>query len=139
MSVTPTVKTNRWAERKDLDWRDWISDRHYTEYYCTLFPNLSIHLLIQGINVIFRFRPVAGEPEQMIMDVWIYQHQKFPKQTPLLQAIENGEIPEIVQQDLVNFEHVQKGLRSRSFKGPKLNYFESRIAHFHKLLNSYLD
>lgn len=139
ISATPSIKANNWPERSKLGWRDWIADRYYMEYYCTLFPNVSVHVLIQGLTAAFRFRPHALDPQKMVMDIWLYQNRSHKKTTAILKAIENGEIPEILAQDFVNFEHVQKGLRSRSFQGPNLNYFESRIAHFHQVLRSYLD
>jgi Ring hydroxylating alpha subunit (catalytic domain) len=44
----------------------------------------------------------------------------------------------VFQQDYDNIPMVQRGVRSRAFRGPILSVVESRIGHFHAVLDACL-
>lgn len=137
MTVVPAPKANRWAERRHQHWREWVADPLYLEYHYTVFPNLSVHVFIRGFTFVFRCLPHPTDVERMRMDVWIWKRLREGETPPPPLAMQDAMI-EILEQDYANFASVQRGMRSRAFTGPKLNFYESRIGHFHAVMDAYL-
>ena len=52
---------------------------------------------------------------------------------------ERPELGEVLNQDIDLVPEVQKGLRSRGFRGPLWSEMEGRLRHYHKELDRYLE
>lgn len=109
-----------------------------------LFPN---QIMLMGPTGLlgYRARPVRGNPDQCIFDV--YSLQRYPE----------GEAPEvtlewshdhadkafwglILTQDFANVAEIQKGMKSRGFKGARPNpKQEVAVLNFHRALTAFLE
>jgi hypothetical protein len=103
-------------------------------------------------NLVYRFRPLPGEPEKSLMEV--IRLQPIPadgevpppaelhllaSDEPWTEAEELGGLGPIFEQDWSNIPFVQRGLRASKKRGVTLgNYQEARIRHFHRTLDHYL-
>lgn len=106
-----------------------------------LFPNQSI---LQGVTfaLCYRTRPYGDDPNQCIFESYA------------LECYPEGEAPEtewvyadptaekwghILAQDFSNMEWVQRGMKSRGFRGPLPNpHQERKITNFHRVLSTYM-
>jgi phenylpropionate dioxygenase-like ring-hydroxylating dioxygenase large terminal subunit len=114
-----------------------------------LFPNF-IPWAGLGMPLMYRFRPNGNDPDTSIMDVWLLHpfEGERPEPAPLTvldaetswtAATELGGLGPIFDQDASNMPLIQKGLKATRRKGVVLaNYQESRIRHFHRLLERYI-
>jgi phenylpropionate dioxygenase-like ring-hydroxylating dioxygenase large terminal subunit len=109
-----------------------------------IFPNL-IMLPTYDSTLVFRIRPHPDDDGKCIMDVGCLERfapGKEPVITPLVTEgfdAFRGRNP-FLDQDLSNMTGVQKGMKSRSFKGAFLNPVqECQINHFHRILHTYID
>lgn len=108
----------------------------------SLFPNQTI---LQGVTfaLCYRVRPYGDDPNQCIFES--YALERFPE----------GEEPEtewvyaeptsdkwgmVLAQDFANMEWVQKGMKSRGFRGTLPNpHQEQKITNFHRHLTRFMD
>lgn len=106
-----------------------------------IFPNMSV---LQGITfaLCYRTRPFGDDPNMCIFEA--YAIERYP----------DGEAPvteweyapataehwgEILAQDFSNMQWVQKGMKSRGFRGPLPNpHQERKITNFHRNLAAYM-
>lgn len=137
MTVVPAAKANRWAERRGGHWREWLADPAYLELHYTIFPNVSVHLFLWGLTFLFRCLPHPTDPERMRMDVWVWKRLAEGETPPPRLSMQDA-MAKILEQDYANVPFVQRGIRSRAFDGPRLSFYESRIAHLHAVLAEYL-
>ncbi len=108
-----------------------------------IFPNTSILPTIDG-GLWYRFRPDPDKPGHSIMDVWALARfapgeKPGPAREvyPTLESFK-GQCP-FLEQDFANLLAVQKGVRSRVWKGVNLNpREETTVYHFHKAMRLYL-
>ncbi len=136
-----SMSTNRSIDCTDAEAIDSI------EYY--VFPNF----VPWGAyaRIVYRFRPDGNDPESSIMDVMLmapYPEGNKPapakphylsKEDDWCEAPELGMLATIFNQDSSNLAAVQKGLRaSRKASVTLGNYQESRIRHYHQILERYL-
>ena len=115
-----------------------------------IFPNVMSWPGV-GQPLQFRFRPYGANPDFCIMDVLMLQPLP-PGMTPptaninWLTSEQNwSDAPElmtlgpVLDQDISNLLLLQKGLKASAKPGITLgNYQESRIRHFHQVLDKYL-
>lgn len=115
-----------------------------------IFPNFMTWPGV-GQPLQFRFRPYGANPDVCIMDVLLLQPSP-PNMTPSsakinwLTSEQNwSDAPElrglgaVLDQDISNLLQLQKGLKTSAKPGITLsNYQESRIRHFHQVLDKYL-
>ena len=118
-------------------------------YYMTVFPNMHPW---GGFNQItYRFRPYRDDHQSCIMDVLLlspFQGRRPPPATerrlssdePWRGAVDElGSLARVFDQDEFNLEAVQKGLRTTRKAGVSFSvYQESKIRHFHHLLDRWL-
>jgi hypothetical protein len=105
-------------------------------------------------NIVYRFRPVRGEPERSFMEVMLLlpTPKDGPRPPPVkMRVLEPGqkwtEAPElgplgpVFNQDMANLPHMQKGMRAlRGRRGLKLaRYQESRIRQLHHTLMRFVE
>src|SRR5690606_32117327 len=105
-------------------------------------------------NIIYRFRPNGDDPNSCIMEVMILLpfDKSGPRPAPVevnwlepedswTKAPELGALGEVFDQDMGNLPYVQRGLRALAAENGKVTfarYQESRIRHFHGLMQAYL-
>jgi phenylpropionate dioxygenase-like ring-hydroxylating dioxygenase large terminal subunit len=112
------------------------------DYEWFIFPNIEIHTLGFG-SWMFRMRPNGTDPETMIFDMWFLH--KIPDGMAKPPAAENihvetgGSCGAVMDQDFNNIVVQQKGLHSSGFQGFRLSAMETRISHFHDVLDRYLE
>jgi phenylpropionate dioxygenase-like ring-hydroxylating dioxygenase large terminal subunit len=149
------------ARRLGLTHYDKLTDGQLTDSWATgLFPNVQMGMHPEGV-FIMRFVPHATDPEIFYYDTMIlYRHVDDPNYTvpawmglpegtdvtgstrPNVKRVPPGEPPglgDVLDQDSELLPVVQKGLRSRGFRGPLWGDQEQRVRHFHRELDRYID
>lgn len=125
----PSRLTPEYMEKSGLDWH--------------VFPNtVFLHGTVDGV-LWYRIRPNGNDHETCIFDVWSLERFAEGKEPPLVREFyenwEDGEWPRIYAQDFINIPHVQKGMKSRGFKGSRPNPLQERaITHFHRTLRAFM-
>ena len=118
----------------------------------TLFPNM-VPWGGQSLPLTYRFRPHGDNPEQSIMEIMLLfakapdgSHPPAAKTTFLdldqtwSSAKELGSAGMVADQDTDNLKRIQRGLRASRKPGVTLaDYQESRIRHFHRTLDEYMN
>ncbi len=107
----------------------------------SLFPNQTI---LQGATfaLCYRTRPYGDDPNQCIFES--YALERFPEGEEPKPDWVNAEPTEekwgmVLAQDFANMEWVQKGMKSRGFRGARPNpHQEQKIINFHRVLSSYM-
>ena len=103
-----------------------------------------------GAPTCYRFRPNGDDPDSSVMDVVLLSPVPEGERPPAAKvrflrddekwtdAPELGGLGAIFEQDTSNLARIQRGLKA-SVKGVTLaEYQESRIRHFHAVLDRYL-
>ena len=118
-------------------------------FYYTLFPNF--HPWGAYNRITYRFRPYQNDPDRSIMEV-IYL-SPFPKgerpppapihwlaaEDDWTDAPELGFLARVFNQDTFNLPKVQRGLHATRKPGVTLaNYQETKIRHFHRMLDRFI-
>ena len=106
-----------------------------------LFPNVSI---LQGVTfaLCYRARPYGDDPNQCIFES--YALERFPPgQEPKTEWVYAEPTAEkwgsVLAQDYSNMASVQKGMKSRGFRGPQPNpHQERKVTNFHRNLAKYM-
>jgi phenylpropionate dioxygenase-like ring-hydroxylating dioxygenase large terminal subunit len=119
-------------------------------YYLTVFPNM--HPWGGYNQITYRFRPNGDDHRSCIMDVFLLspfagerpapvQEIRLGADEPWRTAVESlGSLARVFDQDEFNLEAVQKGLRTTRKHGVTFGvYQESKIRHFHHLLDQWLE
>jgi len=107
----------------------------------SLFPNQTI---LQGVTfaLCYRTRPYGDDPNKCIFES--YALERYPEgeepETEWVQAEPNAEEWGLVlAQDFSNMEWVQKGMKSRGFRGTLPNpHQERKVTNFHRVLSQYM-
>jgi phenylpropionate dioxygenase-like ring-hydroxylating dioxygenase large terminal subunit len=149
------------ARNLGLDHYEKFTDGQLTDSWATgIFPNVQIGMHPEGV-FIMRFLPHATDPETFFYDSMIlYRYVDDPNYNvpawmglpadtdvtgatrPSVTRIPFGQPPglgEVLDQDSDLLPVVQKGLRSRGFKGPLWSDQEQRVRHFHRELDRYVN
>ncbi|MBI1182025.1 MAG: Rieske 2Fe-2S domain-containing protein [Alphaproteobacteria bacterium] len=125
----PGELTPDYIERSGLDWH--------------VFPNtIFLHGMVDGV-LWYRMRPNGRDPESSLFDIWSLVRYAPGKEPPLEREFHtdwrDGDFGLIFQQDFVNIPEVQKGYRSRGFRGERTNPVQERaISNFHRVLRRFL-
>jgi phenylpropionate dioxygenase-like ring-hydroxylating dioxygenase large terminal subunit len=106
-----------------------------------IFPNMSV---LQGITfaLCYRARPYGDDPNQCIFES--YALERFPEgQEPKTEWVYAEPTAEkwgsVLAQDFSNMSEVQKGMKSRGFRGTLPNpHQEQKITNFHRNLADYM-
>jgi hypothetical protein len=106
-----------------------------------LFPNLSI---LQGVTfaLCYRARPYGDDPNKCIFEA--YALERYPQgQEPKTEWVHAEPTAEkwgsVLAQDFSNMAEVQKGMKSRGFRGTLPNpHQERKITNFHRNLARYM-
>jgi phenylpropionate dioxygenase-like ring-hydroxylating dioxygenase large terminal subunit len=107
-----------------------------------IFPNFI--LLPPAVEAMlgYRMRPNGDDPESCLFDIWSLERFPPGAEPPLkreLVAADDPSWPLIFRQDFANIPRVQRGLRSRGFKGVRANPVQERaIVNFHRVLRRFM-
>ena len=157
--VIQAAKRER-AERLGLDHYDNFTDGQLIDSWTTgVFPNVQLGMHPEGV-FIMRFMPHPTDPERFFYDNMIlFRYVDDPDYTvPAWMGLPEGtdvtgtvrpeithvpvdvrpELGEVLNQDIDLVPVVQKGMRSRGFRGPLWSELEGRLRHYHKELDRYL-
>ncbi|MET0239538.1 MAG: aromatic ring-hydroxylating dioxygenase subunit alpha [Sphingobium sp.] len=107
-----------------------------------VFPNMSV---LQGVTfaLCYRARPYGDDPDKCIFES--YALERFPEgEVPKTEWVYAEPTAEkwgsVLAQDFANMEWVQKGMKSRGFKGTLPNpHQEQKITNFHRMLATYME
>ena len=125
----PAGLTAEYVEKSGLDWH--------------VFPNtIFLHGLVDSV-LWYRVRPNGHDPESCIFDVWSLERYGPGKAPPLQREFytdwRQGDWGLIYEQDFMNIPEVQKGRKSRGFKGERTNPVQERaISNFHRELRRFM-
>jgi hypothetical protein len=107
------------------------------------FPNM-VGPVYPGSAILFRVRPDGLDPDRAIHDTWVLE---WPRPGTDWTMPERRSFPDwhdrdwgvITEQDYSNMDHVQTGMKSRGFRGLRLNpRQESNVLHMHRVIDEYL-
>jgi phenylpropionate dioxygenase-like ring-hydroxylating dioxygenase large terminal subunit len=106
-----------------------------------IFPNLSV---LQGVTfaLCYRSRPFGDDPSQCIFEA--YALERFPEgEAPKTEWVYAEPTAEkwgpVLAQDFSNMSEVQKGMKSRGFRGTLPNpHQERKVTNFHRNLAAYM-
>jgi hypothetical protein len=106
-----------------------------------LFPNQSV---LQGVTfaLCYRSRPYGDDPNQCLFEA--YAIERFPEgEEPKTKWVYAEPTAEkwgpVLAQDFSNMCEVQKGMKSRGFRGPLPNpHQEQKVTNFHRNLANYM-
>ena len=107
----------------------------------SIFPNMAI---LQGrtFALCYRARPYGDDPNQCIFES--YALERYPEgQEPKTEWVNAEPTAEkwgsVLAQDFSNMKWVQKGMKSRGFRGPLPNpHQERKVTNFHRNLARYM-
>ena len=113
-----------------------------------VFPNLVFLMWPDGV-LAYRARPDLKDPDYCIYDIWSLVRYAPGAEPPLKRefyygpndwqenVVENFGL--ILSQDFQNMGEVQRGMKSRGFRGSRTNPLqESAISNFHKTVHGYV-
>ncbi len=151
------------AARLGLTHYDKLTDGQLTDSWATgFFPNVQIGMHPEGVFVM-RFVPHPTDPERfyydnMIMFRYVDDPNYFvpawmglPTNTDITgmtrpkierhaaDDMSNADLGEVLNQDVELIASVQKGSKSRGFRGPLWSEQESRIRHYQREVDRYLN
>ncbi len=106
-----------------------------------VFPNMSV---LQGVTfaLCYRARPYGDDPNQCIFES--YALERFPEgQEPKTEWVHAEPTAEkwgaVLAQDFSNMSEVQKGMKSRGFRGTLPNpHQEQKVTNFHRNLATFM-
>lgn len=109
-----------------------------------VFPNtVFLHPAIEAV-LWYRFCPYKDDHERCLMDVWSFE--RFgPGSEPEVEHQfyrdwREGDFPLIFRQDFLNIPKVQRGMKSRGFKGARPSPVQERaVSNFHRALRRFLE
>jgi phenylpropionate dioxygenase-like ring-hydroxylating dioxygenase large terminal subunit len=148
------------SEKFGLGWEN-LSDIQLTDSFATgIFPNVQFGMHPEGA-FLMKFMPHPDDPQRFWYDTMtLVRHVEDPrfrvpdwmglpegtdtsgKDRPDIEHKAIGEPPElglVLDQDSELLPVVQKGLRSKAFKGPLWCEQEQRLRHFHNELDRYIE
>jgi phenylpropionate dioxygenase-like ring-hydroxylating dioxygenase large terminal subunit len=128
-----------------------LTDSEFADsFYYSVFPNF--HPWGAYNKIVYRFRPYGNEPDKAIMEVFYLApfRGKRPDPAPVKwldfdepwsnATEEFGSLARVFAQDAFNLPQVQKGIEAAQHTHVTFaNYQETKIRHFHALLEKYLN
>ncbi len=151
-------RRREWGARFGLDYTHFTDSQISDDWNFTVFPNVTFNTHPEGL-LVMRFRPHATDPERCHYDVWVLarkvadQSCRLPfymdaadadltgnAPRPARRYIKHGEpgMGMVLDQDGIQLPLVQRGVRSRGFKGLRLSRQEVRLRHFYENYWRYL-
>lgn len=148
------------ARRLGLAHYDRMTDGQLTDSWATgLFPNVQIGMHPEGV-FIMRFLPHPTDPERFYYDnMTLFRYVDDPNYfVPAWMGLPKGmdttgatrpnierhgpgeavDLGDVLNQDVELVAAVQRGSKSRGFRGPLWGQQEQRVRHFHRELDRYV-
>jgi phenylpropionate dioxygenase-like ring-hydroxylating dioxygenase large terminal subunit len=148
------------ARRLGLTHYDRLTDGQLTDSWATgLFPNVQIGMHPEGV-FIMRFLPHPTDPERFYYDnMTLFRYVDDPNYfVPAWMGLPKGmdttgatrpnierhgpgeavDLGDVLNQDVELVAAVQRGSKSRGFRGPLWGQQEQRVRHFHRELDRYV-
>jgi hypothetical protein len=124
------------------DYSGLTREQMIDDYDYHVFPSLKFNSHAGGA-LAFVSRPHPTDPNKCFFDVytlvWPDENAAPPEPAPLLEIdITQQSMGTVLDQDFDNLWKVQKGLHNSSLKHVTFGSSEVRVAHFHTVLNRYL-
>jgi hypothetical protein len=119
---------------------EYVSDSGFDWH---VFPNTAfLHPAIEAV-LWYRFRPYLDDHQRCLFDVWSFERFAPGKEPEVKHQVfedwRDGDFPLIFEQDFRNIPKVQRGMRSRAFKGSRTSPIQERaVSHFHRTLRRFL-
>lgn len=150
--ASPIEVLTKWGEgiyQKAIDcgsgWPEGLTPEYMAEtgFDWHVFPNtVFLHPAIEAV-LWYRMRPHGDDPEKCLFDIWSLERYPPGQEPPLKREFyenwRDGDWPLIYRQDFTNIPKVQKGMRSRGFKGGRPSPKQERaISNFHRRLRVFL-
>ena len=149
------------GKRFGLGYYDKLTDAQLTDSWATgYFPNVQIGMHPEGV-FIMRFLPHPTDPERFFYDnMTLFRYVDDPGYTvPGWMGLPSGmdvtgatrpeiervpvdvrpNLGEVLDQDVELVAAVQRGSKSRGFRGPLWSDQEQRVRHFHRELDRYIN
>jgi phenylpropionate dioxygenase-like ring-hydroxylating dioxygenase large terminal subunit len=129
--------------RRGLDVSGLTPDQMTSVEDLYVFPNV-VGPVYPGSAILFRARPVAGDPHHTIHDTFVLEwpDPDAPPRTPKRREHPDWRARDwgtLTMQDYENVERVQRGMRSSAFRGLRLNpRQEVNLVHMHRTIDEYL-
>jgi hypothetical protein len=161
--VRATVQASKRARARRLGLTHYekLTDGQLTDSWATgYFPNVQIGMHPEGV-FIMRFLPHATDPERFYYDnMTLFRYVDDPNYTvPAWMGLPAGtdvtgatrpnvehvpadqrpDLGEVLDQDVELVAAVQRGAKSRGFRGPLWSEQEQRVRHFHRELDRYIN
>jgi phenylpropionate dioxygenase-like ring-hydroxylating dioxygenase large terminal subunit len=127
-----------------------LSDAELNDsFYYSVFPNM--HPWGAYNKITYRFRPDGNDPGRSIMEVFYLAPFRGKRPAPArihwldvdepwTEAPELGPLCKVFEQDTFNLSRIQRGLENaRHSHVTFANYQETKIRHFHALLEKHID
>jgi hypothetical protein len=110
-----------------------------------VFPNfIFLHGNVDGL-LAYRARPDGNDPDSCIFDAWSLVRYAPGGEPPLQKEFYNDWRDHdgwgrILTQDFNNFEDIQRGMKTRSFRGSRTNPVQERVVvNFHRTIHQYIE
>ncbi|MBL4802387.1 MAG: aromatic ring-hydroxylating dioxygenase subunit alpha [Emcibacter sp.] len=154
----PAAK-RKWAKKYGNDYGHFTDSQLSDDWNVNIFPNITFNMHPEAV-LVMRFRPHATDPERCLYDFWVLArkvsdpnyylpaYMGVPKEADLSGNAPRSErtygkwgevsFGPVVDQDAATVPFVQKGLRSRAFKGARYSQQEMRLTHFYIEYDRYL-
>jgi phenylpropionate dioxygenase-like ring-hydroxylating dioxygenase large terminal subunit len=134
------------AQEAGTGWPEGLTPEYMAEsgFDWHVFPNtVFLHPAVEAV-LWYRMRPNGRDHESCIFDIWSLERFPPGEEPPLKRefypAPNAVDWPLIYAQDLANIPKVQKGMRSRGFKGALTNPIQERaISNFHRVLRRFME
>jgi len=151
-TATPIEVLTKWGENiytaaveSGAGWPEGLTPEYMAEsgFDWHVFPNtVFLHPAVEAV-LWYRMRPFGDDPEKCYFDTWSLERYPLGEEPKVEHEFyedwRNGNYPLIYTQDFENMPKVQKGLRSRGFKGARTSPVQERaIANFHRRLRTFL-
>lgn len=118
-----------------------MSDNHFY----LLFPNFFLTIRPESATLITAVPHPDGNPNRCVWQVtmfqWLRPEQREARREPLLEVPEGEHVPYYItlEQDYVQMQRQQKGLRQRALPYEALTKQEVRLAYFHSILDAWME
>ncbi len=134
------------AVESGAGWPEGLTPEYMAEsgFDWHVFPNtVFLHPAVEAV-LWYRFRPYGDDHERSLFDVWSFE-RFAPGDEPTIEHQvfddwRDGDFPLIFRQDFLNIPRVQRGMKSRAFKGARPSPIQERaVSHFHRTLRRFLE
>ncbi len=153
------VAKREMAGKRGLDYSELSDDQLSDDWNYHFFPNVTFNIHPEGA-LMMMFRPHHKDPEKFTYSITVLvrpsedPNYRMPaymgvpegadlscKTRPerITVAADGPELEPVVSQDTVAVPWVQKGLRSRAFKGVRLSEQEQRVRHYQAEIDRFVE